>query len=169
MIDPVVRGLILVEVVPGAIMGADGSSIGNVHEPPVQSSQSRLMPTTRRTGPWTKSQVWDFIAEARIPIRLLLVVVGRVGQRWRIRTSPALPANGPELPPNLPLSTGHLGTPRTHRPLKSVEVTMVGWVPGAFKASTTSFISSPLWSTMPSPSKSVQVPVFRRTGGMIAS
>ncbi len=28
------------------------------------------MPTTRRTGPWTKSQVWDFISEARIPIRL---------------------------------------------------------------------------------------------------
>ena len=28
------------------------------------------MPTTRRTGPWTKSQVWDFVSEARIPIRL---------------------------------------------------------------------------------------------------
>ena len=28
------------------------------------------MPTTRRTGPWTESQVWDFIDQARIPIRL---------------------------------------------------------------------------------------------------
>ena len=28
------------------------------------------MPAVRRTGPWTESQVWDFIAEQRIPIRL---------------------------------------------------------------------------------------------------
>lgn len=28
------------------------------------------MPAIRRTGPWTESQVWDFIAEQRIPIRL---------------------------------------------------------------------------------------------------
>jgi hypothetical protein len=28
------------------------------------------MRTTRRTGPWTESQVRDFIAEARIPMRL---------------------------------------------------------------------------------------------------